>query len=127
MAPFINNGQATNGPEGEISPEETYELKILFCPTQPGIYSCTLPIVVNNNFDRPYYYIDIRGELLVPEIYFEPECLILRPVPLGMQASDQIFIKQRGYNSKSRLKLQVENAKYLDGSVADVIKADFIG
>ena len=56
MAPFITNGPGA-GPEGEIAPEETYELKVLFCPSKPGVYTCTLPIVVNNNFDRPYYYI----------------------------------------------------------------------
>ena len=57
MAPFITNGDASSGPEGEIAPNETYELKVLFCPSKPGVYTCTLPIVVNNNFDRPYYYI----------------------------------------------------------------------
>ena len=57
MAPFITNGDASSGPEGEIAPNETYELKVLFCPNKPGVYTCTLPIVVNNNFDRPYYYI----------------------------------------------------------------------
>ena len=92
MAPFVSNGQANYGPEGEISPDETYELKVLFCPSKPGVYTCTLPIVVNNNFDRPYYYIDIHGELLIPEIFFEPECLILKALPLGMEASDQVCI-----------------------------------
>lgn len=69
-------------------------IKIL---AQPGVYSCNLPIVVNNNFDQPYYNIEILGELLSPEIYFEPEILILKPIPLGMEATDRIYIKQKGY------------------------------
>lgn len=39
----------------------------------------------------------MTGELLEPEIYFEPEILILKPIPLGMETSDIIKIKQKGY------------------------------
>jgi hypothetical protein len=39
----------------------------------------------------------VNGELLEPEIYFEPEILILKPIPLGMEISDTIKIKQKGY------------------------------
>lgn len=53
--------------------------------------------MVNNNFEHPYYNIEVTGELLSPEIYFEPNIVIFKPVPLGVEISDQIFIKQRGY------------------------------
>ena len=33
MAPFVTNGDKNNGPEGEIKPNESYELKVLFCPS----------------------------------------------------------------------------------------------
>lgn len=97
MIPFINRDAKSYGPEGELQPFESIELKILFCPDKPGVFSCTLPIVINDNFDQPYYHIEIRGELLTPEIYFEPEMLILRQVPLGMEIADKFYIKHRGY------------------------------
>ena len=53
--------------------------------------------MINDNFDQPYYHIEIRGELLTPEIYFEPEMVILKQVPLGMEVIDKFFIKHRGY------------------------------
>ena len=64
---------------------------------KPGSYRCNLPIVVNNNFENPYYNIEVVGELLSPEIHFEPDILILKPVPLGVEIVEQVLIKQRGY------------------------------
>lgn len=32
MVPFISTDKKSYGPEGEIQPKESYELKILFCP-----------------------------------------------------------------------------------------------
>lgn len=68
-----------------------------FISDKPGTYKCNLPIVINNNFEHPYYNIEVVGELLSPEIHFDPDVLIFKPVPLGVEISDQILIKQRGY------------------------------
>jgi hypothetical protein len=127
MTPFVQNNDSTNsfGPEGELKPNESYELKVLFSPDRPGVYSCSLPIVINNNFDQPYYTIQVVGELLEPEIYFEPDILMLKPVPLGMQASDIVTIRQRGYKNKTQLTVQVPGVKTLDGEVVDAVTAFF--
>ena len=53
--------------------------------------------MVNNNFEHPYYNIEVVGELLTPEIHFEPDILILRPVPLGVEAGETVLVKPRGY------------------------------
>lgn len=34
MVPFVNSDKKSYGPEGEILPNESYELKILFCPSK---------------------------------------------------------------------------------------------
>ena len=34
MVPFISPGSKSFGPEGEIKPGESFELKILFCPSE---------------------------------------------------------------------------------------------
>lgn len=64
---------------------------------KPGTYYCKIPIVVNENFEQPYYYIDIVGELLAPEITFDPEILTLKPVPLGIEVVEKFIIKHVGY------------------------------
>ncbi len=55
--------------------------------------------MINDNFDQPYYNIEVIGELLEPECRFEPESLILKPVPLGMEICDEIYIRPYGYNT----------------------------
>jgi hypothetical protein len=64
---------------------------------KPGLFECNLPVILNNNFEQPYYNIQVLGELVQPNIMFEPEVLILKPVPLGVEVVDQILIKHRGY------------------------------
>jgi hypothetical protein len=64
---------------------------------KPGSYSCNLPITINNNYETPYYNIEIKGELLTPELLFDPDVLVIKPVPLGVEANEVFFIKQKGY------------------------------
>jgi len=120
--PFVNPSGISFGPEGEIKPNESFEFQILFCPgllfiqkkhlfllailnfeiekkDQPGIYNCKIPIVVNDNFEQPYYFIEIIGELLAPELIFDPEVLILKPVPLGIETVEKFLIKHSGYET----------------------------
>lgn len=97
MVPFCNPDGKSFGPEGDIKPNEKFEFKILFCPDKPGTYHCKIPIVVNDNYEQPYYTIEIFGELLTPEIKFDPEVLTLKPVPLGIETVEKFFIKHTGY------------------------------
>lgn len=126
MIPFVSRDNHSYGPEGEIKPGESFELKILFCPgketficnsliviinliyisnllkngtlkDKPGIYTCNLPIVVNDNYEYPYYNVEVKGLVLAPQLYFEPESLIMKPVPLGVDTSERIYIRYSGY------------------------------
>lgn len=127
MVPFINHsGTKTLGPEGEIKSNESSEVKILFCPDRPGKYNCNLPIYLNDDFSQPCYMIEINGELASPEIQFDPELLVLKPVPLGMQLSEKFFIRQSGYENKSKLRFEVAEAKTLDGELSDVLQVKFV-
>lgn len=126
MIPFVNTDKKSIGPEGEIGPNESYEIKVLFCPDKPGIYSCNLPIVVNQNYDHPYYNVEINGELMTPEIFFDPDVLVFKPVPLGLETTELLTIKQKGYETKSKLRLVIPEAKTLEGESIQVLKADFV-
>lgn len=150
MVPFVTNDKKNIGPEGELKPNESFELKILFCPgkffilfstksiqikqfffiisiiDKPGVYTCNFPIVINNNFEQPYYNIQVVGELLSPEITFEPEVLVLKPVPLGVEVTEKLIIKQKGYEQKSKLKLEVCKAKTIEGEHTNVLDVNFV-
>ncbi len=128
MVPFVNHGGSkAPGPEGEIKPNESFELKILFCPDRPGKYNASLPIYLNDDFSQPCYILEINGELSSPEIKFDPEVLIMKPIPLGMECSEKFYIKQAGYEVKSKLRFEVAEVKTLDGEVVDgVISVKFL-
>ena len=40
---------------------------------------------------------EIIGELLAPDITFDPEVLTLKPVPLGIEVVEKLIIKHTGY------------------------------
>lgn len=62
--------------------------------------------MINDYFEQPFYQINVFGELLEPAIKFDPEVLILRPVPLGVKLSEHFFIKPIGYEKyNQKLKL----------------------
>ncbi|CAF0834043.1 unnamed protein product [Brachionus calyciflorus] len=126
LVPFVASDKKSYGPEGELKPNETCELNILFSPTKPGLYNCNLPIVINDHFEQPFYNIEVFGELRTPEVKFEPEVLILKPIPLGVQIVDQFFLKPIGYERKTKLKLEVMPGKTQSGDTIDVLTADFV-
>jgi len=120
MVPFVNHGGGkAPGPEGEIRPNESLELKVLFCPDKPGKYNASLPIYLNDDFAQPCYLLEITGELSSPEITFDPELLIMKPMPLGMECTDRFYIRQAGYEAKSKLRFEVDEVRMLDGEVAE--------
>lgn len=126
MIPFVNHGGKAPGPEGEIKPNESFELKVLFCPDKPGNYNCILPIFLNDDFSQPCYMIEIVGELSSPEIRFDPEILILKTIPLGMETSEKFYIKQSGYETKCNLRFEIAEAKALDGELLNILGVKFI-
>ena len=126
MIPFVSRDPASAGPEGELKPGDSYELKVLFCPRRAGAYTSALPIVINDNFAKPYYTVDLYGELLEPSVLFEPDVLILRPVPLGVAVSDRLVLKPSGYEkTPSRFRVSVAPALTLDGDSLTVMDARF--
>jgi hypothetical protein len=64
---------------------------------KPGKYECKIPIIVNDNYEQPYYKIEVTGELLTPSITFEPNLLVFKPIPLGLPRSEKIVIRPIGY------------------------------
>ena len=97
MAPFVTYDKKSPGPEGEINPNDSFQLMVLFSPDAPGVYDCQIPIIVNDKFEQPYYNIQITGELLSPKLVFDPSTLILKPIPLGLTRTEKIVLKAFNY------------------------------
>ena len=63
----------------------------------PGLFVAHVPVILNGNRDSPYRTLTLKGELLAPNLKFDPECLRLMPVPLGTPVSADLNIVARGY------------------------------
>ena len=64
---------------------------------RPGSYVTHVPVILNGNRDSPYRTLTLRGQLLAPNLSFDPESVQLTPVPLGTQVSADFIITARGY------------------------------
>ena len=96
LVPFISS--STNiGPEGEIESKEIFSFKVNFVPTKPGTYKTSIPLYVNHNREVPYTYIELTGDLIMPNLIFEPKRLILPPVPLDIESVGTVRIRTKGF------------------------------
>jgi hypothetical protein len=96
LVPFISSSTGI-GPEGDIEPKEMFSFKINFVPRSSGIYKTRLPLYVNHNQQTPYTYIELTGELAVPSLIFEPQRLILPPVPLNIDNIGIVRVQAKGF------------------------------
>ncbi|CAF2209937.1 unnamed protein product [Rotaria magnacalcarata] len=102
LVPFIS--PSTNiGPEGEIEPKQMFSFKINFAPKKPGIYKTRIPFYTNHNQETPYTYIELTGELIMPNLIFEPRRLILPPVPLDIDSIGTVRIRTKGFEKNTKL------------------------
>lgn len=81
-------------------------LSCIVSTESPGLFEAHVPVILNGNRDSPYRTLTLKGELLAPNLKFDPECLRLTPVPLGIQVSVNFNIIARGYRR------QVKNTRH---------------
>jgi hypothetical protein len=70
-----------------------------FCcfPAKPGIYEVALPVVVDDEFERPYQMITLKGELKASQLWFDPLAVVLTPVPLHIELTSDFQILASNY------------------------------
>ena len=64
---------------------------------RPGFYESTLPIVLDDDFERPYQYLKLTAEYHCPRLSFDPLAIVLTPVPLDTEVSAEFQILASGY------------------------------
>ena len=65
---------------------------------RPGFYNVSVPVVVDDEFDKPYQYITLSGELQAPRMWFDPLAVVLTPVPLDTEISTEFQILAANYD-----------------------------
>ena len=70
---------------------------MLSAAEQPGFYEVTLPIIIDDDYQRPYQYLKLSAELLSPRLAFDPLAIVLTPVPLDTDVSADFQILATSY------------------------------
>lgn len=55
---------------------------LCLCTEEPGVYEAVVPVVISEQWDKPYQMLYIRGQLQEPKIWFDPPGICMTPVPL---------------------------------------------
>ncbi|XP_070587019.1 cilia- and flagella-associated protein 47-like isoform X1 [Erythrolamprus reginae] len=91
---------------GILYPGQNTTVTICFCPYWPGIYVAQLPVFLNEEL-LVYRTISLSGIVKSNKINFEPQLLILTPVPLNVKTGADICIIPQDYLRPSVLQVEI--------------------
>lgn len=69
----------------------------VFSLATPGVYHASVPLILNDDHQNAYRILELEGELLSPEVKFEPKSLDFKVVPLAIENSVEFEIIAKGY------------------------------
>ncbi|XP_076467202.1 cilia and flagella-associated protein 47-like [Babylonia areolata] len=123
--PFISDG-TNNGIEGELDPGQTMPVTIVFCPKEPGVYEAVVPVVINEQWDKPYQMLYITGQLREPKVWFDPPGICLTPVPLLTDVHCEFNVLASQYQGSSELSVETPTVESEDGDSFSPVKVTFL-
>ncbi|KAK3775916.1 hypothetical protein RRG08_017206 [Elysia crispata] len=123
--PFISQGE-TRGIEGQLEPGQTQTVLVNFCPESAGQYECCIPVVINSDWDKPFQFLEIFGELKAPEIWFDPRTIVLTPVPLHTEVSADFTLLASHYRKNSKIKVTLPEIECDDESKITPLSVSFL-
>ncbi|KAH0624767.1 hypothetical protein JD844_032546 [Phrynosoma platyrhinos] len=91
---------------GVLSPGQYTVVTISFCPCCPGEYTGEVPVFLNDEISV-YRTVSLSGALRSPKISFDPQLLILTPVPLSVKTGANVSIIPQNYLRPSVLKVEI--------------------
>ena len=56
-----------------------------------------MPVILDDDYKRPYQYIHLVGYLKAPVIWFDPLAIVLTPVPLDTEVSTEFTLLAANY------------------------------
>ncbi|KAL8606797.1 hypothetical protein ACOMHN_049626 [Nucella lapillus] len=122
--PFITDG-TTNGIEGELESGQTLPITVVFCPKEAGVYEAVVPVVIHEQWDKPYQMLHIVGELQEPQLGFDPPGICLTPVPLLTDVHCEFSILASQYQESSELTVETPTVECEDGNTITPVKVTF--
>ena len=69
----------------------------MYVSGKPGKYVVVMPVILNDNEERPYQHLRVRGELQQSRLWFDPLAIVLTPVPLQTAISIDFQILASSY------------------------------
>ncbi len=64
---------------------------------RPGQYEVTVPIILNEQFEKPYMFLTLLAELKHARLWFDPMAIVLTPVPLQTEVVVEFQILAANY------------------------------
>ncbi|XP_070567350.1 cilia- and flagella-associated protein 47-like [Ptychodera flava] len=110
---------------GYLKPGETYALGILFCPGAPGCYETKATLIINDDYNKPYRHLHLIGELKAPNLKFDPLAIVLTPVPLCTEISEEFSIHASGFRKETVIDVDLPDIEMDDGSTLSVLSVTF--
>ena len=69
----------------------------LFLSVKPGKYESSVPVILNGDYEHPYVYFTLSGELQAARLWFDPLAVVLTPVPLETEVVQEFQILTSNY------------------------------
>ncbi|XP_003218974.3 cilia- and flagella-associated protein 47 isoform X1 [Anolis carolinensis] len=91
---------------GVLRPGQYTVATICFCPCCPGEYTAEIPVFLNNETSI-YRTVILSGALKSPKMSFEPQLLILTPVPLNVKTGANVSLIPQNYLRPSVLQVEI--------------------
>ncbi|XP_006816677.1 cilia- and flagella-associated protein 47-like, partial [Saccoglossus kowalevskii] len=91
----------------------------------PGCYETKVPIVLNEEYDKPYRFLHLIGELKSPQLKFDPLAIVLTPVPLCTEVSADFTIHASGFRKETIIDVELPEVELDDGSITSVLNVTF--
>ncbi|XP_035825915.1 cilia- and flagella-associated protein 47 [Aplysia californica] len=123
--PFISQSES-QGIEGELEPGMTQTVLVNFCPERSGRYQAVIPVVINSEWDKPFQFLEIYGELKAPEIWFDPHSIVLTPVPLMTEVSAEFTLLASHYRKLNKITVVLPEIECEDETKITPLSVDFL-
>lgn len=114
------------GVEGYLDPGETHALGVVFCPDKPGHFEVMVPLLLDDDHEKPYQWIQLVGELKAPRMWFDPPSIVLTPLPLDMNVTSEFTAIAAHYKVATEAQVQLPIVHCDDGTQVKPLKIEIL-
>ncbi|CAG5120335.1 unnamed protein product, partial [Candidula unifasciata] len=112
--------------ESQLDPGQKCTVHINFCPATACKYQIVIPVGINSNWNKPFQFLELVGEMKAPTIWFEPANIVLTPVPLLTETSAEFTLFALHYKKPTRLTVSTPYIECEDESKISPLSVTFL-